>query len=185
MKSTLYTVLIVSIAIISFLPKNGIAQKKKAKNNEVQVQTPNFNYDDKTQLITYVGSYSSNGTSIELYNKAMEWFKSNFKNSGSLIKERNDGSSFTAKPRFRTFSILESGQKFPGDIISYTLHLSFSDGNYNFRIDKINIKNPSYLGLEKWDAENKVKYVKHYAEGLAQSDEEIQRVIKSLKEAMK
>ena len=104
---------------------------------------------------------------------------SEFKNYASLIRVNDkEKGLLTIKPRFALKGLHEeTGTRTRPGIVIYTLKLTFADNKYDYRIEKINLKQNSYFGIEKWYDTEGQYYKKDYVEYLEQTDDNIKKII--------
>ena len=160
------------------------AQKRKKKDVPI-FEVPNFKLDEKTNYVMYTAVVQQAGTGAELYVKAMDWFKSAYKSPTEVIREKEDGKVIMGRGRFRLQrQNPETGKIAPEGIVQYNLTLRFKDGRYQYMITKINWRQASYYGIEKWVAENEKSYHAQFAEYLVQTNDHINSLIKELKKGM-
>ena len=180
---TMKNIVLIALAFVLAVPS--MAQKKK-KNEEVKIETPAFNYDAKTKLISYGSVIETEGTTAELYAKALSWMKSYYKNPTDVIRTKDaEGGKLEGKARFRIWDQKEgTGTKTAAGSVEYNISIICKDGRYKYTITKIGKKQSTFYPAEKWDVANKAEYKRMYASYLVQLDEEINKIVESLNKAM-
>jgi len=148
------------------------------------VQVP---VDSITKLITYEGVTEVPGMKADaLYKRAMEWFKTFYKNPTEVIRE-NDSLKFkiVGKPRFKINNPADKeGTKTDGGLAQYTITVAARDGRFKYEITEFNWKQISYYPCEKWMDTKSQTYTAVYAEYLHQLDQYTNDLVKNLKAAM-
>ncbi|MBL4652172.1 MAG: DUF4468 domain-containing protein [Flavobacteriales bacterium] len=176
-------ILLIALALVVAVP--AIAQKKK-KKEEVKIETPAFNYDEKTNLISYNNVVETKGTTAELYAKSLSWMKSYYKNPIDVIRTKDaEGGKLEGKARFRIWDEKEgTGTKTAAGSIEYNITIICKDGRYKYTVTKIGKKQSTFYPAEKWDTANKAEYKRMYASYLVQLDAEINKIIESMNSAI-
>ena len=180
---TMKRFVLIALAFVFAVPL--MAQKKK-KNEEVKIEVPPLNYDSKTNLISYNAVVETKGTTIELYDKALAWMKSYYKNPADVIRTKDaEGGKLIGKARFRIWDQKEgTGTKTQAGMIEYDISISCKDGRYRHAITNIGKKQQTFYPAEKWDTANKLEYKRMYASYLVQMDKEMNKILDSLTKAM-
>ena len=143
--------------------------------------------DPKTNLINFTQVKEvGNTTSMELYQRALSWASTFYKNPTDVIRERDSISgSILCKARFKISN--PADKKTPvtdaGNVM-YTLKLQFKDGRYRYELTEINWKQQSYFAAERWMDKTSSSYQPNYDSYLQQTQTEANRVLSSLEKAM-
>lgn len=150
------------------------------------VTAPQMPVDKTTGEVTYEGTVETKGTKAEVYKKALNWFKAHYKNPAEVIREQDSvGGKITGKARFKIFNEDKKGFRTDAGLVMYSITITAMEGKFTYQITKINWKQPSYYGIEKWMDKASKMYLKVYDFYLYQTDQEIASVITALKNAMK
>ncbi len=114
---------------------------------------PKMPVDEGTKLISYNKVSGVTGVSKdELYNRALTWANTYYKNPNDVIREKdmNEG-KIVCKARFKIMNPPDKkGFSAEGGVVQYTLNMQFKDGRYKYELTEFNWKLPSYYPIEKW-----------------------------------
>ena len=170
MKKFSIFVLLLSVVMLGF------AQKK----NTTPV-APDMPIDDDTQLITYQEVIQEKGSAQELYDRAMKWAKSYYKNTNEVIKSADrDAGVIKFRSSVRIYSHQKDGSKLTKNVVYYNFTLQCREGRYRYTITDFNEKAASAAPIEKWmDPEDK-QWDPECFLNLQEVDEQIQALISSL-----
>ncbi len=176
MKKQFFTFVLMSLVLVAFGQKKG----------KPDLTAPEMPVDQTTKLITYTGVVQQQGTSEELYNKALNWAKSYFKNAERVIKTKDaTNHKLVFHPLFKVLNPPDrKGIQTMGGIVSYFMTVECRDGRYKFTINKFAWKQPSYYPCEKWMDTTAGTYQKRFGFFLQQLDKEANKVSTDLKKAM-
>ncbi|MDD6582022.1 MAG: DUF4468 domain-containing protein [Bacteroidales bacterium] len=173
MKKTLFIALIMCIAVAGF------AQKKTIP------PVPNVPMDDETGLITYKEVIQENGTAKELYDRALVWAKSYYKNTGEIIKSADaEKCEIKFRGSVRIYSRLDDGKKITKNVVYYNFTLQCREGRYRYTITDFNEKAQSAAPIERWLDTDAPKWIPDYYLYLQDVDDGINELIASLLEGM-
>jgi hypothetical protein len=174
MRKLMIAFFISSISIVSF-----------AQNGGTTV-TPKIPVDSVTKKITYTEVVQQQGTKDTLYNRALRWCNSTFKNAQDVTKIRDkENGKVEGISRFKVYNTpLKDGTKTDGGVISYTFTIECKENKYRYKITDMNIKSTSFQPLEKWLNKKDPYYTPQWDDYLSQVDKNIQDIIKSLKKGM-
>jgi hypothetical protein len=126
-----------------------------------------------------------------LYNRALSWFKSYYKNPTDVLKETDAANGIiTGIHRYKLTKDVAGSKK--GDptvkndagMGSYTIKLMVKDNKYKYEITKINWKQPSYYPIEKWTDKTAQHYDAVFESYLAQTDVFMKKLVEDLKTGM-
>ena len=76
------------------------------------------------------------------------------------------------------------GVKNDAGMVQYTINVAAKDGKYRYEVTKINWKQTSYYGIEKWMDKSAASYDPQYESFLAQTDQFVKGLIENLKKGM-
>jgi hypothetical protein len=171
------------IFFFSLLAISTVAFSQKEK----KMAAPQLPIDSSTKLITYeevvqLGSEPA----IEIYNRALSWFRTYFKNPGEVIRENDaQGHKVVGKHRFKIFNQPDKeGTKTEAGYTQYTISVAAKDGRYKYEITGFNWKQPSHYPAEKWMDKSAQYYTPAFDGYLQQLDEYTRALIANLKESM-
>ncbi|MEP7263275.1 MAG: DUF4468 domain-containing protein [Bacteroidota bacterium] len=152
-----------------------------------QTAAPKLPVDESTKLITYTKVVELNGAGKDsLYNKALKWCNSYFKNPGEVIREKDqEAGKIICKPRFKVMNPEnKEGVATDGGIVQYTLTLQFKDGRYKYVMTEFNWKQASNYPVEKWMDVANDYYKPEYSYYLKQVDDKVSEIVSSLQQGM-
>ena len=160
------------------------AQKK---NKEVVYEVPDMPMSTETKLITYSGQNEAKGSKDELFVRAQNFFKSNYKNPSGVIKEQDqEKGEIQGMSRFKIYVPEEKdGIKREAGLVSYSIGISVEDGKYSYEITRINHKKASYFGVEKWMDKESTSYNKVHDYYLIQVHEYMLELTEKLENLMR
>jgi hypothetical protein len=157
------------------------------KNKPAPVELPIMPVNEETKLIAFSGVIDENANKTELYKRAMNFFKNNYKNPAEVIKTQDEaGGEIEGVGRYKIFNPEDkTGVKTDAGLVSYTINIKLKDNKYKYEITKINWKQSSYFPVEKWMDKNSPSYQANYDQYLIQTNEQIRDLEEKLKAAMK
>lgn len=148
---------------------------------------PNMPIDEETGLITYKEVIPENGTATELYDRAMKWAKSFYKNTSEVIKsaDREKG-VIDMYSSVKIYSHQKDGSKLGKGIVYYTFRLECRDGRYRYIITNFKERATSSAPIEVWldnSSANK-KWDPECFVNLQEVDDQILELLQSLTTGM-
>ncbi len=152
-----------------------------------QQQSPQLPVDDKTGKISYIKVNEVSGaTTAVLYQRALNWAMSFYKNPGDVIRERDSvAGKIVCKARFKIMNTPDKkGFATDAGNVMYTLTLQSKDGRYRYELTDFNWKQQSYYACEKWMDKSKPSYTPEFSHYLQQLNTTSQEALKSLEKAM-
>lgn len=144
--------------------------------------------DETTKKVTYQEVVPIEGsTPTKLYNLAIEWINSFYNNPSDATRVRDpDNGRIEVKHRIKVFNLDKNGNKTTeSEVVSYEMTLEFKDGRYRYTITNFNVERTSRFPLERWLDKNDPQYSAVCDVYLQQLNEEINKLIKSMKEGIK
>ena len=144
--------------------------------------------DRQTGLITYSKVKEMSGiTKADLYNRALSWANTYYKNPADVIREKDEEQGkIICKARYKIMNPPDKkGFSSEAGNVQYTLNLQFKEGKYKYELTEINWKQPSYYGVEKWMDTSNAYYKQEFACYLQQVDSASKEIISSLDKIMK
>lgn len=175
---------LVNTTLIAFFMLGVLNNVFSQKNT--QYKAPEMPIDSITKLITYTNVIHVRGeTKTVLYNRALNWFNTFYKNPTEVIREKNEN-QIVGKARFKIMNPPpEKGTQTQAGVVQYTFKTFFKDGRYKYEITNINWKQTSYYPIEKWMDKESVSYVPKYDYYLKQVDDYIKDTISKFVTSMK
>ncbi|MEG2069814.1 MAG: DUF4468 domain-containing protein [Bacteroidales bacterium] len=152
---------------------------------EASIPYPELPMDENTGLVTYKEVIQQPGTSQELFDRAMLWVKSFYKNTSEVIKssDRETG-AIEMRSSVRIYVVKPDGTMAFKNIVYYNFKLECRSGRYRYTITDFNEKAASAAPIEVWlKSENPKWEIGQYAY-LNQIDEQIRALVESLEEGM-
>ena len=156
-----------------------------------QNQTIQMPVDPITQLITYSDVVEEKDLNKDtLYNRALRWFKTFYKNPADAIKKADaDARMIEGGYRFAIQKPDASAKKQPAPMVSaglvnYKISVMCKDGRFKYEIKNINWQQASAYPIEKWMDTKAPGYDPNFAGYLQQTDAFMKDLIKSLERAI-
>jgi hypothetical protein len=143
-------------------------------------------YDTITKKITYTEVVQQKGIKDSLYNRAIHWCNTFFKNAQSVtkIRDKEDG-KIEGIYRFKIYhTTLKDSTKLDAGIVSFSFTIACKENRYKYTVTDFNSKGVSYFPLERWLDKKDPAYTTECDYYLAQVDVYMQDFIKSLKKGM-
>lgn len=169
---TLYMMLVCALPVC-------IAQKN------VEIEKPVLPINEDTKLVTYREVIPENAGPQELYDRAMQWVKSYYKNIGEVIKSNDrEKGVIELRSSVRIYTTLKDGSQHFRNIVYYNFRIECRPDRYRFTITDFNEKAVSAAPIEVWFDTDNPKWDPSQYEFLKQIDSQIQELIASLKQGM-
>ena len=177
--------LFVEIPVLIFLLTFSVASAQK--NQQPAFVVPAMTINEETKLVTYSGVIEENAVKDELYKRALKFFNTNYKNPVDVIKKQDEAiGEIEGIARFTIYNPSDKdGVRPQAGLVSYTINLKMKDNRYKYEITKINWKQASYYGIEKWMDKSSPNYKAIYDYYLVQTDEQMKELTEKLAKAMK
>jgi hypothetical protein len=144
--------------------------------------------DETTKKVTYQEVVTQDGaTPTKLYNQAIEWINSFYNNPSDATRVRDpDNGRIEVKHRIKVCNVDKNGNRTAEcEVVSYEMSLEFKDGRYRYTITNFNVERTSRFPLERWLDKNDPQYTAVCDVYLQHLNEEVNKVIKSMKDGMK
>lgn len=156
------------------------------KNKQAPIEVPQMPLSEETKLVSYSGVIDAKAPKDELYKRGMNFFNSNYKNTADVLKKQDEaGGEIEGVARFKIRNPPnKDGIETDAGLVSYTINLKLKDGKYKYEITKINWKQASYYGIEKWMDKTSPSYKQNYDYYLVQADQQIKELVASLNNLM-
>ncbi len=168
--------------LISFLSITGLS----VLSAQTTVIAPKIPFDTVTKLITYTDVITQNGIKDSLYNRAVHWGNSFFKNFQNVAKVLNkESGKIEGIHMFKVYNAPDKeGVKTEAGVVSYSFTIDLKENKYRYTISKLNLKSISYFPLERWLNKKDPSYQPAWEGYLTQVDAYMQDFVKSLKKGM-
>ncbi len=170
----------VFLHIVLLTAWSAIAQKPS------KLEVPNLPIDERTQLVTYQDVVTMEGASADtLYNRAMNWVKSFYKNTNEVIKNADSTKGvIEMRSNVRIFSKQKDGTMLPKNVVYYNFKLECRDGRYRYTLTNFNERAASAAPIENWFKTDSPYWSSSQYEWLNQIDSQVKELINSLEEGM-
>ena len=173
MKNLAITALLLLSSIVLF------AQKPST------LPVPALPIDERTNLVTYQDVVKQEGTPDVLYQRALKWVKSYYKNTSEVIKNADaEKKVIEMRSSVRIFSKQKDGTMLPKNVVYYNFKLECRDNRYRYTITNFNEKAAAAAPIENWFKTDSPYWTPSQYDFLNQIDEQIQQLINSLEEGM-
>jgi len=142
--------------------------------------------DPDTKKITYKEVVQQVGEPGKMYNQAISWINSVYKNAADATKVRDAvNNKIELRHRIKVYNIDKDGNKTDAAVVSYTMYLEFKKDRYRYIITDFNVDKVSKFPLERWLNKSDPQYTVACDSYISQINDAILELIKSLKEGMK
>jgi hypothetical protein len=156
-----------------------------------QTVSPKMPVDEITQLITYTDVVEEKGLNKDsLYNRALRWFKTFYKNPVDAIKKADpEARTIEGGYRFQIQKPDPAAKKQPAQmvnagLVNYKISVMCKDGRFKYEIKNINWQQASVYPIEKWMDAKAPGYDPVFAVYLKQVDDYMKDLIQSLERAI-
>ncbi|HPF00353.1 MAG TPA: DUF4468 domain-containing protein [Bacteroidales bacterium] len=142
--------------------------------------------DPDTKKIMYREVVTMDGTKDSLYNRAIGWINSFYKNPQAVTTLRDpENGVILCAHRFAMKETDKDGNVMTSNVIvEYKLRIEAKEGRYRYTFDEFRKKDVSMFPLERWLDKADPQYTPKCDEYLAQVDVKIKEIIASLKKGM-
>jgi hypothetical protein len=140
--------------------------------------------DPDTKLITYKEVVQVPGTPGELFNRAVEWINTQYKNAADATKVRNPQTGLIEIIHRIELTKDEKGLTRPAGIVDYSMKLEMKEGRYRYTITNFNYKDMSRKPIEFWMDKKDKAYTPEFDNYLKQVNDFTLKLIESLKKGM-
>ncbi|MBQ4440566.1 MAG: DUF4468 domain-containing protein [Bacteroidales bacterium] len=148
-------------------------------------EAPYLPIDERTNLVTYQDVVKQEGTPKVLYDRAMEWAKKCYKNTGEVIKSADpEKCVINMRSSVRIFYKDKDGTMRFKNIVYYNFKLECRDNRYRYTITDFKEKATGSAPIEVWFDTSASGWTPSMYGYLSQIDEEMQKLIESLEEGM-
>lgn len=170
--------LILSVMIV-FCVATATAQKDKP------LQPPVLPIDSTTKMITYKEVVTQQGSSAELYKRAMDWIVLNYKNTAEVVKTSNEATGvIEGSSRIKIHTPAKDGVTTIAGIVNYNFVIEAKDGRYRYTFTRFSLKDAAYNPIEKWFDTKLPTWFPQRFEHLKEVNDDMVKTINSLKESM-
>lgn len=151
---------------------------------KAQVTTPSVPVDPDTKLITYKEVVTVPGHPGELFNRAISWINTQYKNPAEATKVRDQASGVIDIIHRIELTRDDKGVARPAGIVDYAMKLEMKEGRYRYTITNFNYKDISRKPIEYWLDKKDKAYNPEFDNYLKQVDDFMRKLIESLKAGM-
>ena len=149
------------------------------------LEKPALPIDEATQTVTYKEVVKQEGTPQELFDRAMEWVKAEYKNTSEVIKSQDrETGVIELRSSVRIYGTQKDGTKHMRNIVYYKCKIECRDQRYRYIINEFTEKATAFSPIEVWFNTESPKWEPAHFEYLKQIDEQIKAVIESMKKGM-
>ena len=149
-----------------------------------QDQVTKIPVDPETKLIAYKDVVTVTGTSAELYNRAIEWINTQYKNPADATKVRDQASGVIEIVHRIELTKIEKGATLVAGRVDYSMKLEMKEGRFRYTITNFNVKDVSRQPLERYMDKQDKAYTPACDDYLKQVDDFTLKMIESLKQGM-
>lgn len=142
--------------------------------------------DPDTKKIVYRDVVTMEGNKDSLYNRAMAWINSFYKNPQSVttMRDPENGVILCAHRIAMKETDADGNVMTSNVIVEYKLKIEAKEGRYRYTFDEFRKKDVSMFPLERWLDKADPQYTPKCDEYLSQVDTQIKEIIISLKKGM-
>jgi hypothetical protein len=141
---------------------------------------------EQTGLITYQEVVEETGATSELFNRAVIWLNSYYKNPSDVTKVRNaENGEIKGVHRFKIHNKDKDGFTSDAGVIQYNFVLEFREDRYRFNLTEFILRQSSKIPVEKWLNKDDPQYNPNWESYLLQIDQFAQGWITDLIKGMK
>lgn len=146
---------------------------------------PNLPIDEDTKLVTYQEVVQEPGAPAELFDRAMTWVKTYFKNSEAVIKssDREKG-VIMLRPSIRIYTTLKDGKQHYKNLVYYDFKIECRQDRYRYTLTDFNEKAQAAAPIEDWFKRDHPHWEPNWYKWLNQVNDEVIKVTQSLEEGM-
>ncbi|MGM0613044.1 MAG: DUF4468 domain-containing protein [Bacteroidota bacterium] len=169
---------VITIFLFALASNISLAQEKDSLN---------FPVDENSGKIKYQEVVEAEGKSVKLFYRAITWMNNHWDNARGMIKKQDKANGILkAHVRFDIKKYTEAGDlEERAGRLGYVLKMEFKDGRFRYTITDLQLLRKSKYPLERWIDPENTYYDQRDEEMLQIIADEIQEVIKSMKEGMK
>ncbi len=140
--------------------------------------------DEDTKLITYKEVVQVPGNAGELFNRAIEWLNTQYKNPADATKVRNPATGLIEIIHRIEITKEDKGMTRAAGVVDYSMKLEMKEGRYRYTITNFNFKDMSRKPIEFWMDKKDKAYNPEYENYLKQVNDFTMKLIESLKKGM-
>lgn len=146
---------------------------------------PDLPVDETTKLITYKDVVNEKGSPQELYDRAMDWVKTYYKNTAEVIKssDREKG-VIELRSSVKIHNVMKDGSKVYKNIVYYNFKIECRQDRYRYTITDFNEKAAAAAPIEIWFDQKHSRWQPSWYGYLNEIHENIQAMIISLQDGM-
>lgn len=146
---------------------------------------PNLPIDEDTKLVTYQEVVQEPGTPEILFDRAMAWVKSYFKNSENIIQSSDkEKGIIMLRPSIRIYTILKDGKQHYKNLVYYNFKIECRNDRYRYTLTDFNEKAQSAAPIENWFKRDHPHWEPNWYLWLNQVNDEVIKITQALEEGM-
>jgi hypothetical protein len=148
---------------------------------------PDMPIDENTKLVTYKKVVQMQGSSEELYNRALAWANKYYKNPIVVIKKSDKSNGeLECVSNISIYTLDKDGvTKANSGYVYYTLTIEAKENRYRYTITNMYKKEQAQFPIEKWLDPTRPEWTVVRYDHLHQIDEAVKELMKSIEEGMK
>ena len=152
---------------------------------EVVYVMPDLPVDETTKLITYKDVVNEKGSPQELYDRAMDWVKTYYKNTAEVIKSSDrDKGVIELRSSVKIHNVMKDGSKVYKNVVYYHFKIECRQDRYRYTITDFNEKATAAAPIEIWFDQKHSRWQPSWYGYLNEIHENIQAMIISLQDGM-
>ncbi len=141
--------------------------------------------NEKTCKFQYKEVVQEEGSQQEFFTRAVSWVNNNYKNAASVTSVRDPHTGvIEGNHRIQLRYNNIDGNVITGEMILYKFKIEFKDGRYRYCFDEFFVRKQSRFALEQWTDKDSPDYRVDNMYVQEKIDEQINKLITSLKETM-
>ncbi|MCQ2286473.1 MAG: DUF4468 domain-containing protein [Bacteroidales bacterium] len=173
MRKTSLVILFMAVLSMAFSQKNKTLER------------PNLPMDDDSLHVVYKEVVNQTGTPQELFDRAMQWVKTEYKNTSEVIKSQDrDKGVIELRSSVRIYGKQKDGTLHMRNIVYYKCKIECRDQRYRYTFSDFTEKATAVSPIEVWFDTTNPKWEPAHYEYLNQIDEQVRAVIESMKKGM-
>ena len=170
---------IFALALI-VLPLTFMAQKT------VHNDFPDMPIDENTKLVSYREVVQMQGSSEVLFERALKWANTYYKNPIAVIKKKDKSSGIIeCVSNIQIYTLAKDGvTRVNAGSVYYTLTIEARENRYRYTITDIYKKEQAQFPIEKWLDNTRPEWTAVRYDHLHQIDEAIRKLMENIEEGM-
>ena len=147
---------------------------------------PDMTIDENTKLVTYKGVVNQQGSSEELYERALKWANKYFSNPTVVIQKADKiKTTLVCVSNIKISTLANDGKtSVLAGFVYYTFTIETRENRYRYTITDLYKKETSQFPIEKWFDTTKPEWTPARYDHLHQIDQAVKKLIADLEEGM-